>query len=158
MSNAPKTGVWQWWASRDAEIYTVGPEDSREAIIQAARGDELGFNDDEGAEMLTFYIVEARQDPLQLSTWVPDDMAERLLELADESYQNTETLCEVDEPPFFPCSDAQRADLQKRIEQACADWQAAHGLVFRTKTFTATRNEELLTFPLTPDETPEGKA
>ena len=38
----PTTAPWQWWAGSSEEWCTVGPEDTREAIIQAATNDSLG--------------------------------------------------------------------------------------------------------------------
>lgn len=50
--------AWKWWASRDEETYTVGPCDTREAVIAEGRSD-FGSR--------PFFIVEAtKPDPTQL--------------------------------------------------------------------------------------------
>lgn len=46
---------WQWWAGRDEEYYTVGPEPTREAAIQVATEDFDGE---------PFFVVEAVSDNL----------------------------------------------------------------------------------------------
>ncbi|MDI6835412.1 MAG: hypothetical protein QMD99_06825, partial [Rhizobiaceae bacterium] len=135
---------WQWWAGENEEWCTVGPENSREEIIQAATGDELGeYQDDGGTWRLSFHIVEARQDPLRLADWIE---ADELLERAEENFANGDRRAdEYDDGPWFECSPEQEKDLAERIKRACDEWQAAHGLVFACSTFSHTRNSEHIT-------------
>ncbi len=135
------TSPWQWWAGKDEEVFTVGPEDTREAIIQAAIDDCLGeCQDDDGTWKLSFHIVEARQDPLRLADWIE---ADELLERAEDGVADSDrTSSENDDGPWFECSPEQEKDLQERIKRACDEWQAAHGLVFTCITFSHTRNSE----------------
>ncbi len=138
---APTAGAWQWWAGSDEEWCTVGPEDTREAIIQAATNDSLGeFQHEGGGWNLSFHIVEARQDPLRLADWIE---ADRLLERAEEGLSDSDRVSsEYDDGPWFECTPEQEKDLEERVKRACDEWQAAHRLVFSCATFSHTRNKE----------------
>lgn len=131
---------WQWFAGDCGEWFAVGPEDTREAIIQAATNDSLGEYEDDGVWKLQFHIVEARKEPLRIADWIDaDDIFDRAEDnLADSDRVGSES----DEGPWFECSKEQKADLRNRIKQACDEWQVAHGLVFNCATFSQTRNEE----------------
>lgn len=137
----PSESPWQWWAGEGEEWLTVGPEDTREAIISAATNDRLGeFQHDGGGWNLSFYIVEARKDPLRLADWIHDC---DILDHAEDCLADSDRVAsEFDEGPWFKCSAAQKKDLQERINRACDEWQAAHGLAFSCATFSHTRNEE----------------
>lgn len=141
MSDETKKAPWQWWAGSDAELFTVGPEDTRDAIIQEAIGDQLGeFQCESGVRKFGFHIVEARQDPLRLADWID---FERMLESAEEHLAESDRTCsEYDDGPWFQYTPAQERDLHERIKRACDEWQTAHGLVFKCRTFSDTRGEE----------------
>ena len=152
----PTTSAWQWWAGSDEEWCTVGPEDTREAIIQAATNDSLGeFEREGGGWNLGFYIVEARQDPLRLADWVE---ADRLLERAEEGMADSDRVSsEYDDGPWFECTPEQEKDLEERVKRACDEWQAEHRLVFSCATFSHTRNREHVVVELPDDRaTTEG--
>ncbi len=152
----PTTGAWQWWAGSDEEWCTVGPEDTRGAIIQAATNDSLGeFEHEGGGWNLSFHIVEARQDPLRLADWIE---ADRLLERAEESMSDSDRVSsEYDDGPWFECTPEQEKDLEERVKRACDEWQAAHRLVFTCATFSHTRNKEHVIVELPDDRaTTEG--
>lgn len=137
---------WQWWAGSSDEWCTVGPEGSREEIIQAATNDSLGETDDDGSWKLVFHIVEARQDDLRLADWIESD---RLLERAEDSMADSDrTSSEYDDGPWFECSPEQEKDLEERVKRACDEWQAAHGLKFSCPTFSHTRNNEVVVVDL----------
>lgn len=157
VNKAVKTeSSWQWWAGTDEEWCTVGPKDSREAIIQAATTDCLGeFQDEEGRWKLGFHIVEARQDPLRMADWIE---ADDLLDRAEDSVADSDRVTsEYDDGPYFECTPAQKKDYRERIERACDEWQAAHGLVFTCLTFSHTRkNEHVVVDHPTPAATTEG--
>lgn len=151
----PSESPWQWWAGEGEEWLTVGQEDTREAIISAATNARLGeFQHDGGGWNLSFYIVEARKDPLRLADWIHDcdiiDHAEDCLADSDR------VASEFDEGPWFTCSAAQKKDLQERINRACDEWQAAHGLAFSCATFSHTRNEEHVIIKLPSGKGSEG--
>jgi hypothetical protein len=161
---APETHVtameapWQWWAGSTEEWCTVGPENTREAIIQAATNDTLGeFQHEEGGWNLGFHIVEARSDPLRLADWIESD---RLLERAEDSMADSDrTSSEYDDGPWFDCTPEQEKDLEARVKRACDEWQAAHGLTFACATFSHTRNNEHVVVELPDDRTTtEGSA
>lgn len=149
--NCNTTSPWQWWAGTSEELCWVGPEDTREAIIQAATNDSLGEFQDEkdGHWKLGFYIVEARQDPLRLADWIESD---RLLERAEDSVADSDrTSSECDDGPWFRCTPEQEQDLEERIKRACDEWQADHQLTFSCMTFSHTRNQRHVVVDLPQD-------
>lgn len=143
----PSESPWQWWAGSDEEWCTVGPESTREDIIQAATNDSLGeFEHEGGGWNLSFHIIEARQDPLRLADWIE---ADRLLERADEGVSDSDRVSsEYDDGPWFECTQEQEKDLVERVKRACDEWQAAHQLVFSCATFSHVRNKEHVIFEL----------
>lgn len=134
---------WRWYAGENEEVLTVGPFPSREAVVREAAGQRLGefLDEADGSWKLAFHVVEARQDPLRLSAYVD---AERLLEDAENSLESSDRMTELDEGPIFECSVGQQADLEAHVRRACDDWQARHGLTFRVKSFSHSRNGERL--------------
>lgn len=149
----PTTGAWQWWAGSSEEWCTVGPEGTREAIIQAATNDSLGeFEHEGGGWNLSFHIVEARQDPLRLADWIG---ADQLIERANDDMSDSDRVSsEYDDGPWFECTPEQEKDLEMRIKRACDEWQAAHGLRFSCSTFSHTRNSENIIVELPDDRAP----
>ena len=123
---------WTWWSGRDGENYTDA-NDTRDAAIAALEG--------EGG-----YIIEARQDPLDLSDYL--DAAD-LLERAEEAAFDQ---ANEDGDPIFDAKPEQIADLEARLKRACDEWQAAHGLVFTPWCFTASRNRERIAATYNPDD------
>lgn len=148
----PSESPWQWWAGAGEEWLTVGPEDTREAIISTATNGRLGeFEHDGGGWNLSFYIVEERKDPLRLADWIH---ACDLIGHAEDCLADSDRVAsEFDEGPWFTCSTPQKKDLQERINRACDEWQEAHGLIFSCATFSHTRNEEHVIVELHDDRT-----
>lgn len=136
-----KQSDWQWWGGAHEEVCTYGPCDTKEEIIAEAVADGIGeFQAEDGSWKLGVHVCEARKDPLRLCDWIGD--ADELLERAEESLGDSDRASEHDDPPYFDCTKDQQADLENRIKAACNDWQTAHGLVFTTWTFSASRNHE----------------
>lgn len=138
---------WAWWSGHDEEWMNCGPCDTREEAIEEARQDACGEFQDEadGKWKVSVYVVEARQDPLRLADWIETD---RLLERAEESlYDSDRVSGEHDDGPWFECTKEQEADLAARIKRACDEWQEAHGLVFTSQTFSASRNHDHVVVP-----------
>lgn len=129
---------WKWYAGENDETFSVGPFDSREAVLNEAKGQRLGESQDEnGAFTLTFHVVEARTDPLRLADFVD---AETFLDDAETSLENDNRLMDEEEGPFFNCSPEEQLDLELRLKSCCDRWQAVHGLRFPVKSFSHTRN------------------
>lgn len=131
---------WHWYASTDEEVYTVGPELSRDAIIQAATGDELGLDIDmeTGEWTQHFHIVEARQSEIRLA---PSFDAAAFVDMVNDEisdYGNEDGDAQVELTP------AQAADFERAIRAAMDQWQGATGLRFHTWMFTSTRNGEAI--------------
>ncbi|WP_417724605.1 hypothetical protein [Salipiger sp.] len=148
-AEAPEEGGWHWWAGVGDEWFTVGPCPTREAAIQDMMDDGTAefLDTSEGHPVWThsFHIAEARQDPLRLADWIG---LETILERADEWLADSDrVLSENDDGPWFEATAAQAEDLQDRISRACDEWQAAHGLVFTSRTFSHQRNEEHVVVP-----------
>lgn len=138
---------WQWWAGKSEEWMTVGPCASREQAIEEARQQRIGEqNDDAGNLSLRFVVMEARQDPLRLADWLPND---EMLVFADDNLAGSDRVAaECDQGPWFEVSDDLEAELISRIKRTCDEWQDDHGLDFTTCTFSGTRSLEWLTFDL----------
>jgi len=133
---------FKWYASHDQENYTIGPCDSREAVIEQAVNDDLGLR--QGPEghwdRLTFHILEATQDPIDLSNHLDEDsVIEGLCESVDENHGDPDgARCLLEDA----WNTEQEEDLRDRLRKAIAEWQAHHAIVVRPWTFTRTRNAE----------------
>lgn len=125
---------------------THGPCATRDEAIEDARLDACGeFQDEDGTWKVGVHVVEARQDPLRLADWID---VERMLECAEDQLAESDRVSyEHDDGPWFEATKEQEADIVKRIERACDEWQAAHGLVFTCRTFSASRNHESVVVP-----------
>lgn len=140
---APADDGWRWWGGATEEWSTIGPFRTRaeviaQAVAEAAEADDGG----EGSRTATIHLCEAKQDPLRLADWVA---AEETLDRADEALVTSDRISsENDDGPWFEAMPEQAQDLRRRIEQACDEWQAAHGLVFTCATFSDSRNHETL--------------
>jgi len=138
---AKKEPSWGWYASADEENYHCGPEATRDAIIQAATGDEIGLHD--LAEPQVFHIIEAWQAPVDLAdhfdaaAWV-DEINDNLSDFGGE-----------DGEPIVDISTVAKASLERAVREAIAKWQTESGLRFRGWTFSGTRNAEMITIPAT---------
>lgn len=139
--------AWQWWAGDSEEWFYIGPYASREEAIEeatdAATG-EFQDEDDGGVWTVGIYVVEARQDPLRIADWIK---AYDLLDVAEEEVSESDRASEYDDDEFFKCSIEQQRDLEERVKRACDEWQEAHGLVFKCRSFSATRNAEYIVVP-----------
>ena len=144
----PADVPWQWWAGRDDEFFRIGPCATREEAIQEAVGDGMcEERSDADPEIWEnrIHLIEAQQAPLRLADWIDTDT---VLERADESLSESDRGGgEYDDGPWFEYTPAQEADLAARLRRACDEWQAAHGLVFTSTTFSATRNAEFVVVP-----------
>lgn len=120
---------WEWWASRDEENYTVGPEGSRADVVAAALCDFDGE---------PFHVVEACKG--SMASYLPS--GQRIIEWMQE--------CADDNGAF---GDDQYCELTGSAEAiaaaegdataALADWLARHAAIFPTPwAFRATRNAE----------------
>lgn len=124
--------VWQWFAGEAEDYYYVGPCASRAEAIEKAERKWPGR---------TIHLIEARQDPVQLAKWISvDDMVERL----HESLGNDLGGEDGESPAEDAWTDAQHRDLEASIERAVVEWQARHRIVVVPRTFSATRNAEVI--------------
>lgn len=135
---------WKWWAGSSEEWMAIGPCETKEQAIDEAKQDGIGeWKDETGKWFQSFHVVEARQDPLTLSEWVGADW---MLERADEQLCDSDRVsCEYDDGPWFECTKDQEDDLIGSVKKAIDDWQDRHGLVFTCTTFSAMRNDEVIT-------------
>lgn len=138
------TKTWSWYASADAEIYTVGPLPTHDAVIAEAKAQQLGaFATEDGVPALDFYVVEACCPPLRLADWIGLD---NLRGAAEEALTDSDWINgDCDSGPFFTCTKEDEQDLKVRIAAACDAWQAERGLVFKVNSFSDTRNEAHIT-------------
>lgn len=131
---------WHWYASPDEETYTVGPELSREAVIQAATGDELGLDIDmeTGEWTQRFHIAEARQSEIRLATSFDAAAFVGMVNDENSDYGNEDGAAQVE------LTSAQTADFERVVRAAMDQWQDAMGLRFHTWMFTNTRHGEVI--------------
>ncbi|WP_353429219.1 hypothetical protein [Paracoccus denitrificans] len=139
---------WQWYSGRNDENFSFGPCDTREEAIRLAVEDgmcEERSADDPEVWENHIHLVEAQSAPLRLADWIGTDT---LLERADEAVADSDRIChEHGDGPWFEATPEQEADLAARLCRACDEWQAAHGLTFTCRTFSATRNAEFVIVP-----------
>ena len=137
---------WGWYAG-DGEHYTVGPEDTREGVIDAAKDEELGFRDadEDGQDRLCFEIIEARQDLIQIADHI---RIERMVERWEEN--DWEEMTDPDNPRSLveKVTKDQWAELQDALRAAAREWQARHAIAIRPYTFTQSRNHESVVIEL----------
>ncbi len=140
---------WKWWAGTIGdEMMQVGPCDTRQDAIDeyidwADHDKVLDRTVSPPVWKYSFYVCEAKNDPILLSDWIDTyDMTDR----AEDLLSDSDRVCdEFDRDLVFEWTREQNADLRKRIRDACDDWQKAHGIIFRVNTFSAMRNEEEIT-------------
>lgn len=146
---------WEWWAGKDEEYYTVGPCASREQAIQEAIDDGICEWPVDGSDPETWehriHLIEAQQAPLRLADWIG---AADALEKAEEWVAESDRATEYDEGPWFDATPEQDADLVTRLRRACDEWQAAHGLTFNVRSFSAVRTNDFVVVPAGRSEPP----
>lgn len=132
---------WGWYASGDEENYTVGPEGSREAIIQAALIDEVGLawdRNEDGTWDYNFHIMEAYKLPIDLAeyfdadSWIEDLDNGPLFDVLDPDGEGLGAYI----------SSEDTASLQAVVREALTKWQKQTGFHHEPWTFTGTRNGE----------------
>lgn len=132
---------WQWWGGHDEEVCIYGPCETRQSVIDEATDDGIGaFKAEDGSWKIGVHVLEARKDGLRLADWIGD--ADEILERADEAVLDSDRASENDDDGFFNCTKEQQADLDRRLKQACNEWQEANNLNFETWSFSASRNHE----------------
>jgi len=120
---------WQWWVGRDEEVFTYGPMETRDEAIQVGKSDLNG----------EFFLVEARQDNIELSDWF--DVVDLLDKLDDLLYEQ-DLGGPNGEISTYNVTRDQQNDLQVIIRSAIATWQTKHGIVIKPWRFTGKRNLE----------------
>ena len=123
------TEAWEWWASRDEENYTVGPETSREAVIEAARVDFDGE---------PFHIVEAVKRSAASLIPSAGDFIERALEDAADNGEFGE------DGDFGLCGKPEtQSEAIAELDAAISAWAAKWSHILPTPwAFRKTRNAE----------------
>lgn len=137
-------GIWHWWASRDGEVYTVGPCATREEAIQEAKNNEVGhFDDYDNPTTLTFVLLEAYKLPVDLAGMVD---IEYMIERFEDC--NDELLNEDGESPLADVPSEKWRELEIMLKATVKGWQEARNVKPVTWRFTKTRNEETVTVAL----------
>jgi predicted molibdopterin-dependent oxidoreductase YjgC len=120
----------KWYFARfeDSESWAGGFKTREEVIAYAIRD----YDD-------YFYICRASNPPVMLRDWIADNF----LKVADDQIMDSDRVSyEHDEVPVFDVTPDQEKDLVARIKRACDEWQAAHGLVFKVRTFESMNDIE----------------
>jgi hypothetical protein len=124
--------AWSWYASRDEESYLVGPEDTREAAIQAATEDFDGE---------PFHVVEACKG--SMAAFLPS--GERLIEWMTECADDNGAFGEDDYCELIGTPEAITA-AEEDAAATLKAWFDRHAALFPTPwAFAATRNGEWIT-------------
>ena len=61
-----------------------------------------------------------------------------------ETFSETESLCEYDEGPFWDVTPEQEKELVELLEKVVYEWQAKNNINCNSKTFSHTRNYEVI--------------
>jgi hypothetical protein len=140
---------FNWYASADAEVYKI-KEDSREAVILAAKAERMGESYDEsGNPCLRFYICEASKYDLRIADYaIRSDKDELFEDIEENASQWDFGNPDGGSGDIFACSDKARADLVERLKAACEQWQVDHKLSWESWAFAISRNEETIVIPL----------
>jgi hypothetical protein len=116
--------LWYHAPHADSENW-YGGIPTREECIEEAKGE---YDD-------VFYVCRASNPPLRAAEWIG---ADELLERAEDSIFDSDRVCsEYDDGPIFECTPEQEADLVERVKRAVDEWQAAHSLTFKCRTFAS---------------------
>jgi hypothetical protein len=134
-----KVERWEWWASSDEEMYTIGPCVSREEVISEAIESELGFDYDAEVPACKFHIVEAMKWDIQLADYFEVGEWFERLEEGDFS--------DLGEPEGYDgllshIKDDVATDLEAAVRAAVAEWQKRHAIKITPWKFGKTRNGE----------------
>lgn len=128
MSRITKSSMdWGWYASGDGEMYDVGPEPTRDAII--LRANEYYDGD-------PYFIIEARKDLIQVADFF--DANDFLTDLEEGRLSDQ---C-PEEPLFANVNERHRGELTRMVRDTIAQWQRMHDIKVLPWLFTETRNAE----------------
>jgi hypothetical protein len=120
--------IWQWYAGRDEETFTVGPCSTRDDIIAEAQCDFCG----EG-----FHIVEATKGTMQ--RWLPSgsEIVEQMFERSSDDGAFGEDYGE----PTGAAEEQAAADAD--LDAVLLSWYGRHKDIFPVPwEFAASRNAE----------------
>lgn len=134
--------AWKWWASDDEERYTIGPCDTRDEVIKEAIDSELGAwgtGNHDDPHRCTFYITEAKHDPIDLSKHLNLDlMIDHMCESLDEEHGDPDGYTQ----PSEQLKPEDMADLKISIESAVKRWQERRCIKINPFMFSDCRNRE----------------
>ena len=133
---------WGWYASSDGEVFTEGPEGTREGIIEVALENQcgLGSENEDGSWDYSFEIVEAYKAPIELADYF--DAGHWIEELDNGA------LCDLLSPDGYgdglgeQLTNEQFSSLEAAVKAAIAKWQEDHNFNYVPWGFSGTRNRE----------------
>lgn len=136
---------WGWYASLDGENYTEGPELTRDAIIDLARGEGFGNEEenDDGSWTITFTIIEARKEDIEIADYFDVDLWIEGLENGSFYDLSNGDVSIVDH-----VTPKQRDLLGIYVKDAMRRWQNSEQIRIEPWRFDAARNEETITYIL----------
>ena len=140
-----KTGgaAFQWYASSDAERYTIGPCDTRDQAIAEATAMEMGWQEDDDGAKMVFHVMEATKPDLILADHF--DAADWFEQLENGSCFD---LGDPDGDGILSIISKEAGDdLEARVRAVIRQWQADHKLDFNVWAFSQTRSGEWVTIP-----------
>lgn len=118
---------WKWYSGTNEEYFSGGPFDTREEAVEALEG-EAGC------------VIEATKPDLRLAQHLDFQQA---LEELEENFDRMEE----DRDVIFEMTKGQEADLIRRLQEACEQWQTANNLTFTSCAFGQTGGVEFINGP-----------
>ena len=137
-----KVGQWGWYAGEDPELFTLGPEDTREAIIKVATDDRLGEHECEPSEWkLSFTIAHCKKRYIDIAGFFEiSDFLERV----DDRLVDSISPEHDESSPLEAIKDEDAQELHILVRNTIREWQKRHGYEMAVNTFEHVLDEQYI--------------
>ncbi len=138
-----KIGEWGWYAKGNSELFTEGPEDTREGIISVATDAHLGECEPTPGEWkLSFTIARCQKKYIDIAGYF--DVTYFLERIDEDLYDELSSECD-ESSPLEAIKTVAAKELQILVRNAIREWQKRHGYVMAVNTFECIADEEEIT-------------